>query len=70
MIRTLCITRAATDAEPKTRSPLVNWLLVLCDKHELAQLDLALQLFLGELLLADRREEEVEVGEKVFVCDP
>lgn len=45
-------------------------LLALSDKNKFAELDLALQFFLGELLLTDRREEEFEVLEEIFVGDP
>lgn len=66
-MRTLCGT--AANGEPRTRSPPVDWLLVLGDEDKLAHLNLALEFFLGDLFLADRCEEEFEVGEEIFVCD-
>ncbi len=48
----------------------MDLLLVLGDEDKFTELDLALEFFLGELLLADRRQEELKVGKEIFIGDP
>ena len=69
VVHALCGDIATADRETQARTLLVH-LLLLGDKDQLAKVGFALDFFFLQLLLANGGEEEVEVGEEVFIRDP